>query len=48
MAGLLIYLEWSYDIPSFHKAKRFLGLYRPRKKKMRKIREKTEENSDSD
>ena len=43
LAGLLIYLRWPYEVSSFHKAKRLLGLYKPTWKEMRKFEERSGE-----
>ncbi|MEM4765583.1 MAG: hypothetical protein QXE85_00685, partial [Nitrososphaerota archaeon] len=43
LAGLLIYLKWPYNVPSYHKARRFLGLYKPTKDDKRKYEEESGE-----
>jgi len=43
LAGLLIYLRWPYEVSSFHRAKRLLGLYKPTWKEMRKFEERSGE-----
>jgi len=43
LAGLLIYLKWPYNVPSYHKARRFLGLYKPTKDDKRKYEERSGE-----
>jgi len=43
LAGLLIYLKWPYNVPSYHKARRFLGLYKPTKDDKRKYEERVME-----
>ena len=43
LAGLLIYLKWPFNVPSYHKARRFLGLYKPTKDDKRKYEEKMRE-----
>jgi len=40
LAGLLIYLRWPYEVASFHRAKRLLGLYRPTQDEVRRFEEK--------
>ncbi|MEM4883892.1 MAG: hypothetical protein QXK53_07660, partial [Nitrososphaerota archaeon] len=43
LTGLLIHFKWPYWTPSFHKARRFLGLYRPTRKDERKYEERSGE-----
>ncbi|MEM4718884.1 MAG: hypothetical protein QW330_02375, partial [Nitrososphaerota archaeon] len=43
LAGLLIYLKWPFNVPSYHKARRFLGLYKPTKDDKRKYEERMRE-----
>ncbi|MEM4498362.1 MAG: hypothetical protein QW692_06010 [Nitrososphaerota archaeon] len=43
LAGLLIYLKWPYNVSSYHKARRFLGLYKPTKDDKRKYEERSGE-----
>jgi len=43
LAGLLIYLKWPYNVPSYHKARRFLGLYKPTKDDKRKYEKRMRE-----
>ncbi|MEM4021519.1 MAG: hypothetical protein QXI18_04035 [Nitrososphaerota archaeon] len=43
LAGLLIHFKWPYWTPSFHKARRFLGLYKPTREDKRKYEERSGE-----
>jgi len=43
LAGLLIYLRWPYEVSSFHKAKKLLGLYKPTRKEVRRFEERSGE-----
>ncbi|MEM3793619.1 MAG: hypothetical protein QXS76_01785 [Candidatus Bathyarchaeia archaeon] len=43
LTGLLIHLKWPYNVPSYHKAMRFLGLYKPTKDDKRKYEERSGE-----
>ncbi|MEM3921957.1 MAG: hypothetical protein QXG25_03630 [Nitrososphaerota archaeon] len=43
LAGLLIYLKWPFNVPSYHEARRFLGLYKPTKDDKRKYEERSGE-----
>ncbi|MEM1655232.1 MAG: hypothetical protein QXY27_02740, partial [Nitrososphaerota archaeon] len=43
LAGLLIHFKWPYWTPSFHKARRFLGLYKPAREDKRKYEERSGE-----
>ncbi len=43
LAGLLIYLRWPYEVSSFHRAKRLLGLYKPAREEVRRFEERSGE-----
>ncbi|MEM1906126.1 MAG: hypothetical protein QXF72_06710, partial [Nitrososphaerota archaeon] len=43
LAGLLIYLRWPYEVSSFHRAKRLLGLYKPTREEVRRFEERSGE-----
>ena len=43
LAGLLIYLRWPREVSSFHRAKRFLGLYKPTREEVRRFEERSGE-----
>ncbi|MEM3921640.1 MAG: hypothetical protein QXG25_01995 [Nitrososphaerota archaeon] len=43
LAGLLIYLRWPYEVLSFHRAKRLLGLYKPAREEVRRFEERSGE-----
>jgi len=43
LAGLLIYLRWPYEVSSFHKAKKLLGLYKPTREEVRRFEERSGE-----